>query len=123
MITEEPATREAIAARAADLLAGDTESLAPARGPVHWPSLTPVELAQEWPELLAWVELLKVRYPNRLRLPECWWRHSELVEPVAALRDYERGCFAASGDPRTAVDWQRAFRDVEAQLELTVRRL
>jgi hypothetical protein len=73
--------------------------------------------------LLAWVELLKMRYPHGLRLPECWWRHAELVEPLAALRDYEHGSFAASSDPRTAVDWQRAFRDIESQLELSVRRL
>lgn len=123
MTAEQPATRDEIDALAAALLAGETEELVTARRPVHWPSLTAVELAAEWPHLLAWVQLLKVRYPNSLRLPDCWWRHADLVEPLAALRDYEHGCFAVSSDPRTAVDWQRAFRDIDAQLELSVRRL
>lgn len=119
-----PDSPDEIAAQTLDLLSGGVdEQITLAHRPVMWRTLTAVELSQEWPRLLAWVQQLRSRYPNSLRLPECWWRHSDLVEPLAALRDYERGCFENSNDPRTAVDWHRAFRDIEARLEVWVRRL
>lgn len=42
-------------------------------------------------------------------VPACRYRHNHLVEALAALRDYERGCFAATAPPTAAVDWQPAL--------------
>jgi hypothetical protein len=94
----------------------------PTEGTVLWPILTTVEAIEEWPKLLAWVELLRVRFPNAVRLPDCWWQHNDLVEALSALRDYERACYAPHASSTAPVDWHRAFRDIEARIEVWIRR-
>ena len=91
--------------------------------PVHWPQLTAEEAAEEWPALREWVGQLADRFPRAIRLPACWWRHNDLVESLAALRDHERGCFAPTAPATAAVDWQRALRDTEARLDVWIKRL
>ena len=91
--------------------------------PIHWPALTPEEAAEEWDALRQWVSQLCARFPNALRLPDCWWRHNDLVEVLSALRDYERACVARSAPATAAVEWQRAFRDMEVRLESWIKRL
>jgi hypothetical protein len=90
--------------------------------PILWWRLSAQEAHDEWPALYDWVELLRQRYPNGIRLPDCWYRHNDLVEALSALRDFERACFCAKAPAGAAVDWQRAFRDVEQRLELWIRR-
>lgn len=106
------------------LLAGAVEERLPSSGPpVRWPDLTRAEAAMEWPHLHAWVEHLRVRYPHSLRLPDCWWYHSDFVEALQALRDYERRCFAPSSEATAGVEWQRALRDTESRVDVWSRRL
>lgn len=100
--------------------AADVDGKAP---PVHWPTLTAGEAGQEWPDLREWVERLQGRFPSTLRLPSCWWRHNDLVEILAALRDHERGAYGPRAAPGAALDWHRAFRDVEARMETWIKRL
>lgn len=91
--------------------------------PVHWWSLKPKDAAEEWPALFEWVELLRQRYPNTTRLPDCWWQHNDLVEALSALRDMEHACFGPKAPASGPTEWQRAFRDIEQRLEVWVRRL
>lgn len=87
-------------------------------GPIHWGELTPGEAGVAWPELRSWVERLVVRFPHLDHhvIPACWWRHNGHVEALAALRDHERVSYAETAPATGAVDWHRAFRDVEAML-------
>lgn len=89
--------------------------------PIHWPSLTSQEAETEWDALRRWVEQLRVRFPNAVRLPECWWQHNDLVEILSALRDHERLCYAPSSSAGP-VDWHRALRDAEARMDVWTKR-
>jgi hypothetical protein len=93
-----------------------------AASPTCWTRLTADEAAEEWPALRAWVEQLQRRFPHAPRLPTCWWQHNELVEILAALRDHERGAYAASALPSAGIGWHRAFREVEARMEVWIKR-
>ncbi|HZC51167.1 MAG TPA: hypothetical protein VE441_01530 [Mycobacterium sp.] len=90
--------------------------------PVHWPDLTSEEAVEEWNELRLWVERLRVRFPNAIRLPDCWWRHNDLVEVLAGLRDFERVCFGETAPATAPVEWQRALRDMETRIEIWIKR-
>jgi hypothetical protein len=90
--------------------------------PISWPALTPEEATEEWPALRQWVEQLVHRFPNITRLPDCWWRHNDLVEALSALRDYEHACFATTAPAAGPVEWQRALRDIEARIEVWTKR-
>jgi hypothetical protein len=90
--------------------------------PIWWPSLKAVEVKHEWEDLRRWVGQLRVRFPNAIRLPDCWWRHNDLVEVLAALRDYERACFTPSSPATAAVEWQRALREMEIRMEIWIKR-
>jgi hypothetical protein len=87
-------------------------------GPLHWPDLTAVEAGREWDELRTWVESLRDRFPHLDHhvIPLCWFRHNGHVEALVALRDHERVAFGESAPGTAAVDWHRAFRDIEARL-------
>jgi hypothetical protein len=90
--------------------------------PIWWPGLKPDEAKQEWNDLRQWVAQLRARFPNALRLPECWWQHNDIVEVLAALRDFERACFTPTSPPTAAVEWQRALREMEIRIELWIKR-
>jgi hypothetical protein len=87
-------------------------------GPIHWPDLTGGEAAMEWTALLTWVEQLMVRFPHLDHhvIPRCWFRHNGHVEALTALRDHERVTYGDTAPGTAAVDWHRAFRDIEARL-------
>lgn len=90
--------------------------------PVYWPTLTAEEAEDEWPALREWVDQLLIRFPHCARVPQCWWRHNDLVELFSALRDHERASFASTASAAAATDWHRAFRDVELRAEMWIRR-
>lgn len=95
---------------------GGLDDLAP-EGPLFWPDIPADDAPAEWVDLRAWVHRLIARYDlDSHVVPGCWYRHNHLVEALAALRDCERGCFAATAPPAAAVDWQRAWRDIESRL-------
>ena len=82
-------------------------------GPLHVPSLTASERDTVLPDLRVWVDRLVDRFAIDTRvLPPCWERHNGIVEALSALRDHERGSYAADADPRSGVDWLRALREV-----------
>jgi hypothetical protein len=84
---------------------------------LHWPSLTKTERAQAFTDLREWVEQLVDRFAIETRvIPPCWYRHNGMVEALSALRDHERMSFSDHGSPTGAVDWFRAFREIEMRL-------
>ena len=87
-------------------------------GPVFWTDLSPGEATQEWATLRAWVEQLIVRFSHldHHAIPRCWFLHNGHVEALAALRDQERINYGETAPGTAAVDWHRAFRDIEARL-------
>lgn len=86
-------------------------------GPLHVPSLTAGERDAIMPDLHVWVDRLVDRFTLDTRaVPPCWEQHNALVEVLSALRDHERGSYAADADPRSAIDWLRAFREVRGLL-------
>ena len=121
-MTSPPDRPSALAALRETARRSHKEDPHPKKGTVLWPILTTDEATEEWPKLLAWVELLRVRFPNALRLPDCWWQHNDLVEALSALRDCERACYAPDAPSTGPVDWHRAFRDMEARMEVWIRR-
>jgi hypothetical protein len=86
-------------------------------GPVHFPSLTERERERALAQLRVWVQLLVQRFGIEPRvIPPCWEQHNGMVEALLALRDHERACYADSASPTAAVEWFRAFREVEMRL-------
>jgi hypothetical protein len=90
--------------------------------PLHWPTLIADETPDEWRSLRQWVDQLYTRFPHAVRVPPCWWQHNDLVELLSALRDYERASYASDAAPTAAVDWHRAFREIESRMELWIKR-
>jgi hypothetical protein len=86
-------------------------------GPVHLPSRTAQERERALTQLREWVAELVARFGIEPRvIPPCWERHNAMVEALLALRDHERASYAESAPPTAAVDWFRAFREIEARL-------
>ena len=87
-------------------------------GPMYWPGIPPGAVHEEWEALLAWVEQLVVRFAHLDHhvIPRCWFRHNGHVEALIALRDQERVNYSDTAPGSAAVDWHRAFRDIEARL-------
>jgi len=78
----------------------------------HWPSIPVADLADEWNDLRAWVVELKVRFDSvdHHVVPNCWWRHNEHVEALAALQLDIKKC------PTRKKGWKfgcKAFRKKE----------
>lgn len=94
----------------------------PEPSPIYWPTLTAAEASEEWEALRGWVELLQLRFPNSMRLPECWWQHNDLVEVLAALRDAERACYHTRSSAAAPADWHRMLREVETRTETWTKR-
>ena len=97
----------------------DTGDLGDVAAPTHWPSLPSADTAAEWAELRAWVESLQGRFGHLDHhvIPRCWWRHSDHVEALAALRDHERSSFGPNAPATAPADWFRALRDITALLK------
>jgi hypothetical protein len=103
----------------ADLFGADgPPDLDDVAGPTYWPELVPREAHDAWMELRSWVGQLIERFPHLDHhvIPLCWFRHPGHVEALSALRDHERVSYADTAPATAAVDWHRAFRDIEARL-------
>ena len=84
---------------------------------IHLPSLTDDEREALLTDLREWVAQLVDRFCIDVRVvPPCWERHPGMAEALAALRDHERASYALSASPTEAVDWFRAYREIEARL-------
>lgn len=90
--------------------------------PTDWARSSRDVALDEWEDLRRWLERLRARFPYLTRIPECWWRHNDLVEVLVALRDYERACYSPSAPATAPVDWHRALRDMEQRMELWIKR-
>lgn len=103
------------------VLAGleDEADLPPIPAPTHWPELTVDEAKQQLRELRKWVDRLQVRFPHLDHhvIPDCWARHNEHIEALAALRDHEKLSYHPHAPATAPVDWLRALRDVAALLQ------
>jgi hypothetical protein len=101
----------------AGLLGAEGMDLPDLDGPVFWPGVSAEDAPAEWQALRRWVERLVERFDlDYHSVPRCWYRHNGIAEALAALRDHERASYSATAAPTAAVDWHRAFRDIEARL-------
>jgi hypothetical protein len=109
---------EAVALLAAMFSGSAGTSLDQVAGPRLWPAVTAEEATERWVELREWVAELIRRFEHLDHhvIPLCWWRHNSHVEALMALRDHERMSYSDSSPPSAAVEWHRAFRDIEARL-------
>jgi hypothetical protein len=87
-------------------------------GPLYWPRISAAKAATAWTDLRRWVDELLERFSHLDHhvIPMCWWRHNGHVEALSALRDHQRMCYDDSSPPTAAMEWHRAFRDIEARL-------
>ena len=96
------------------------QTAAATAGPTHWPSLDEEDLAAALEDLRVWVDQLVDRFALDVRtVPPCWDRHNAMVEALAALRDYERGCYTDTAPPSGGVDFIRALREITLYLRDT----
>jgi hypothetical protein len=59
----------------------------PRAGSAHiWHNLTAGEAARAWETLTGWVDWLIDRYALDDTIPDCWYRHSPMVDELDALR-------------------------------------
>ena len=109
---------EAVALLAAMFAGSGGANLDQIAGPLHWPAVTSDDAPRQWSELRDWVAELMRRFEHLDHhvIPMCWWRHNGHVEALAALRDQERMSYSDTSPPSAAVEWHRAFRDIEARL-------
>lgn len=109
---------EAVALLAAMFAGSGGANLDQIAGPLHWPAVTSDDAPRQWSELRDWVAGLMGRFEHLDHhvIPLCWWRHNGHVEALAALRDQERMSYSDTSPPSAAVEWHRAFRDIEARL-------
>jgi hypothetical protein len=92
-------------------------------GPIYWPTREPEQAEFDWPALAAWVHRLRERFPHTTgRIPDCWYRHNDLVEVLLALRDHERVSYSSTAPASAAVEWHRAFRDMEVRWDGWIKR-
>lgn len=92
-------------------------------GPIYWPTREAQQAEFDWPALAAWVRGLRERFPHMTaRIPDCWYRHNDLVEALLALRDHERVSYSGTAPASAAVEWHRAFRDMEARWDSWIKR-
>jgi hypothetical protein len=100
-----------------------TQPASRAGPPVHWPTLSADEAAYEWEDLRRWVQEYEQRYPSPAVVPECWYRHTNFVELLTALRDHERASYARAAPGTAAMEWHQARYQAESQLDLWRKRL
>jgi len=81
---------------------------------LFWPDIPPDEIESAWEDLRAWVaELLgRFQWIDHHVVPNCWWRHNELVEVLSAIRGHAQIAFLAGQPPTAATDWFRSMRDL-----------
>ncbi len=92
-------------------------------GPIYWPTRDPDQVEFDWPCLAEWVNRLRARFPHMTaRIPDCWYRHNDLVEALLALRDHERVSYSSTAPASAAVEWHRAFRDMEGRWDNWIKR-
>ena len=94
----------------------DNEEADELAGPVHWPSVDVEDSANRMVELWVWVQQFQRRFPEMVRLPDCWPHHNSLVELLQSIADYERGAFLDDAPPTAAVGWHLVVRDIEQRL-------
>lgn len=104
-----------------------SEATANEVGPIHWPSLGPLDASREWLALRAWTNDWLARQPealdHRVMPPACYFRHPILVSLVQSLKDFERVAFSNNSPASAAVDYFRAEKFVVEALKAETSRL
>jgi hypothetical protein len=115
---DDSARRDRLSALAELFAADGPADLEDATGPTYWPELAARDLAAAWAQLGGWLEGLIARFPHLDHhvIPLCWYRHPGHVEALSALRDHQAVSYSDTAARTAAVDWHRAFRDIEARL-------
>ena len=85
----------------------------------EWHTMSAVEQAAEWAELVAWVVWIHDLYElaKEERLPLCWPRHPGLVEELRSLKVWRTAIYdspEAMSAPHTARSWHGELRQTIA---------
>lgn len=73
---------------------------------VDWRRLADDKARDEWTSLRKWVEWFTVRYRiSASVVPNCWWKHSPLVEELSALRTAHLTLFDANDTGLGPISW------------------
>lgn len=68
----------------------------PSNGTVRWREMDPRQAASVWRSLAAWVRWFVATYQLTTSVvPDCWWRHSEIVAELYALQRAELASYTA----------------------------
>ena len=59
-----------------------------ANRPVNWRDLTVDDAAEQWANLVTWINWLRDRYSLHERVPACWYAHGAVTEELSALRSF-----------------------------------
>jgi len=104
----------ALAARLASRPSGEDGFLPSMPTVLHWPEIPAEDAPEEWQELREWVDELLERFEfiSHHVVPDCWYRHNELVELLSALRGHEEFAFLPNNPPNAGTDFFRTMRDV-----------
>jgi hypothetical protein len=103
--------------RAADDIDGIDGIARALRASTDWRTVPEDQGEQLWAGLQDWVDWLVARYQVDYRvIPPCWHLHSALVDVLTALWDFHTYAFEPASGPTSAVEWHRAFRDLEERL-------
>ncbi|WP_115787460.1 hypothetical protein [Arthrobacter silvisoli] len=65
-------------------------------GTLRWRELTTTQAERVWTSLATWVRWFVATYQLTTSVvPDCWWRHSEIVAELYALQQAEKASFSA----------------------------
>lgn len=87
--------------------------------PVNWRDLNADDAAEQWGQLVPWVDWLRHRYSLQERIPACWYAHGPLIEELSSLRGLWVGAFQ---DKNASASAALAFHDALDRIVLRIQR-
>lgn len=107
-MTDQPDIEMLIAQHLAGVpITGHDGASAPIGGSVvDWRTLPEDEAAETWKSLRTWVEWATIRYRIPVSVvPDCWYRHGDLVEELSALFAAHTAAFHPSDSGLGPISW------------------
>ena len=85
---------------------------------VNWRELTDDQAPEIWAQLREWVEWLCSRYNlDTSTVPDCWWKHSPLVEALSAIHTAWLASFDSTDAGYGPIGWHERFAQTCSRLK------